>query len=109
MDETTRSILLNKEVIAVDQDRLGVQGHRVCEGRRRGSVGEAARWRRPRVLLFNRGDAPATIRATPISSADPRACVPECETCGRIRDLPRWSGSLEATIEPHGVAMFRIA
>jgi len=29
MDETTRSILMNKEVIAVDQDKLGVQGTRV--------------------------------------------------------------------------------
>ena len=28
MDETTRSILSNREVIAVDQDPLGVQGHR---------------------------------------------------------------------------------
>ena len=29
MDETTRSILMNKEVIAVDQDKLGVQGSRL--------------------------------------------------------------------------------
>lgn len=29
MDAVTKSILLNKEVIAVDQDRLGVQAHRV--------------------------------------------------------------------------------
>lgn len=29
MDETTKNILMNKEVIAVDQDRLGIQGHRV--------------------------------------------------------------------------------
>jgi len=29
MDETTKSILLNKEVIAVDQDRLGAQGYRL--------------------------------------------------------------------------------
>ena len=29
MDATTKSILLNKEVIAVDQDKLGVQGRRV--------------------------------------------------------------------------------
>ena len=29
MDATTRSILMNKEVIAVDQDSLGIQGHRV--------------------------------------------------------------------------------
>ncbi len=30
MDETTRSILLNKDVIAVDQDRLGIQGRRLA-------------------------------------------------------------------------------
>jgi len=29
MDDSTRSILMNKEVIAVDQDRLGAQGYRL--------------------------------------------------------------------------------
>ena len=29
MDDTTKSILINKEVIAVDQDRLGIQGRRL--------------------------------------------------------------------------------
>ena len=29
MDETTKSILINKEVIAVDQDKVGVQGSRI--------------------------------------------------------------------------------
>jgi alpha-galactosidase len=29
MDESTRSILMNKEVIAVDQDAMGVQGFRL--------------------------------------------------------------------------------
>jgi alpha-galactosidase len=29
MDETTKSILMNKEVIAVDQDKLGIQGRRI--------------------------------------------------------------------------------
>lgn len=29
MDQTTKSILMNTEVIAVDQDKLGIQGHRV--------------------------------------------------------------------------------
>lgn len=29
MDATTKSILINKEVIAVDQDKLGIQGHRL--------------------------------------------------------------------------------
>jgi alpha-galactosidase len=30
MDATTKSILMNKEVIAVDQDRLGIQGKRIA-------------------------------------------------------------------------------
>ena len=29
MDETTKSILMNREVIAVDQDKLGIQGSRI--------------------------------------------------------------------------------
>jgi alpha-galactosidase len=107
MDETTRSILLNKEVIAVDQDRLGAQGHRVAKD------GNSEVWVKPlarggrALLLFNRGDAPATIRATAEQLGYPptRAKVRDLWT---HRDLPRWSGAIEATIEPHGVAMYRI-
>src|SRR5689334_4381635 len=64
MDEVTRSILLNKDVIAVDQDKLGVQGHRAAKD------GDSEIWVKPlsggakALLLFNRGDTPATIRAT---------------------------------------------
>lgn len=29
MSESTKNILLNREVIAVNQDKLGIQGHRV--------------------------------------------------------------------------------
>jgi alpha-galactosidase len=106
MDEATRSILLNKEVIAVDQDPLGQQGQRVWK------QGESEVWVKPltggpkAVLLFNRSEAPATIRATAeLVGAPARA---------RVRDLwahknvGRWTGSIQATVEPHGVAMFRI-
>jgi alpha-galactosidase len=41
MDEDTRSILLNREVIAVNQDALGAQGRRV------GKQGEVSIWLRP--------------------------------------------------------------
>src|SRR3954451_20249953 len=64
MDETTRSILLNKEVIAVDQDPLGVQARRVWK------EGDNEVWVKPlangarALLMFNRGAAPATIRVT---------------------------------------------
>jgi alpha-galactosidase len=106
MDETTHSILLNREVIAIDQDPLGRQGARVWK------AGNAEVWVKPlsggakALLLFNRGGAPALIRAT----AD------QVTVAGRapVRDLwahkdaGRWSGSIQAIVEPHGVAMFRI-
>jgi alpha-galactosidase len=106
MDATTRSILLNKEVIAVDQDALGQQGHRVSK------EGTSEVWVKPlsggakALLLFNRGDAPARIRATSDQvGISGRARVRDLWA---HRDLPHRSGSIQATIEPHGVAMFRI-
>ncbi len=62
MSEQTRRILTNREVIAVDQDRLGVQGRRVVRH------GDSEIWVRPlecgsqAVVLLNRGAAATTIR-----------------------------------------------
>jgi alpha-galactosidase len=107
MDEATRSILLNKEVIAIDQDPLGVQGHRVLKD------GTSEVWTKPlsggamAVLLFNRGDAAATISATAAQLSLPPAPT-------RVRDLwahkdrGRMKGTIAAKVEPHGVAMFRV-
>jgi alpha-galactosidase len=109
MDEATRSILLNKEVIAVDQDPLGVQGHRVAKD------GEKEVWMKPlshdarAVLLFNRGETRMMIRATAAQlgwSGGERARVRDLWA---HKDVGRWSGAIEWLVEPHGVAMFRIA
>jgi alpha-galactosidase len=106
MDATTRSILLNRDVIAVDQDPLGVQGHRVWK------QGDSEVWVKPlaggavAVLLFNRGGAPAVIRATGDQvQASARAHVRDLWA---HKDVGRWTGAISATVEPHGVAMFRI-
>lgn len=108
MDKVTRSILLNKEVIAIDQDALGVQGRRVARD------GDAEVWVKPlsggakALLLFNRGEQPLVIRATA-----EQVGLPPAQRV-RVRDLwahragPRWTGALTATVEPHGVAMFRL-
>jgi len=104
MDAATRSILLNKEVIAVDQDALGVQGRRVSQ------AGGQEVWVKPlsggakAVLLFNRGDQPATILASADEVGRKKAKVRDLWA---HRDL-RWSGSLKANVEPHGVAMFTV-
>ncbi len=108
MDEATRSILLNKDVIAVDQDPVGVQGHRVWK------QGDSEVWVKPlsggakALLLFNRGDAPAAIRATSDQLGWPAGVRAKVRDLWVHKDAGRWSGSIEATVEPHGVAMYRI-
>jgi alpha-galactosidase len=108
MDESTRSILLNKDVIAIDQDALGVQGHRVWK------QGDREVWVKPlaggarAVLLFNRGAQPAPIQATAEHLGYPARFQAKVRDLWSHKALSRWSGTIEATVEPHGVAMYRI-
>jgi alpha-galactosidase len=109
MDETTRSILLNSEVIAVDQDPLGQQGHRVWK------QGDSEVWVKRlsggaiAVLLFNRADAPVAIRATAEQIGWPAGARAKVRDLWAHKDSKKRSGSIEATVAPHGVAMFRLA
>jgi alpha-galactosidase len=108
MDDATRSILTNRDVIAVDQDPLGVQGHRVSKD------GTSEVWMKPlsggaiALLLFNSGDAPARIRATAAQLGWPPHLRARVRDLWAHKNMRRWSGSIEATVEPHGIAMFRI-
>jgi alpha-galactosidase len=108
MDEATRAILLNKEVIAVDQDRLGVQGRRVWK------EGDSEVWVKPlsdgaqALLLFNRGDAPATIRATAAQLGWPTAVRAKVRDLWAHKDDARWTGAAQASVEPHGVVMLKV-
>jgi alpha-galactosidase len=108
VDEGTRSILLNKEVIAVDQDALGQQGHRAWKD------GDREVWVKPlagggrALLLFNRGQQPVRIRATAEQLGYPPALRARVRDLWAHKDLARWSGSIEGAVEPHGVVMYRI-
>lgn len=61
MTQDTLSILLNKDVIAIDQDGLGQQGHRVW------AEGPLEIWERPlengkkAIAFFNRGETPMSF------------------------------------------------
>jgi alpha-galactosidase len=61
MTDDTKAILMNKDAIAVDQDRLGKQGYRVS------AQGATEIWEKPlsdgskAVGLFNRGDSASAI------------------------------------------------
>ena len=72
MDDTTKSILMNKDVIAVDQDSLGIQGDRVS------ATGPYEIWMKPlrggakAVALFNRSEAvyPITLKLKDVGLSD---------------------------------------
>jgi len=107
MDDATRDILTNKEVIAVDQDSLGQQGRLISK------TGVAQVWARQldggdlAVALFNRGDAMAQMSVE----------WPVLGLAGKhkIRDL--WHHTNMGTfrdqytteVAAHGVVMLRIA
>ncbi|HEU4425387.1 MAG TPA: NPCBM/NEW2 domain-containing protein [Pilimelia sp.] len=103
----TMEILLNREVIAVDQDRLGVQGTVLrAEGGRHILVKPLANGDRA-VVLFNETDVPQRITTT--------ATEIGLRPAGgyTVRDL--WAhtgrhtaGTIAATVPPHGAAMFRV-
>ena len=84
------------------------------QGRRVATDGNSEVWVKPlagggrALLLFNRGDAPATISATAEQLGYPPDVRARVRDLWAHKDLPRWSGSVEARVEPHGVAMYRI-
>ena len=108
MDETTRSILLNKEVIAVDQDRLGIQGRRVSK------TGDREVWVKPlsggarAVLLFNRGKDPVDFGFTWDQLEYPAKLRARVRDLGAHRDVGTRAGFFTATVEPHGVVMLKV-
>src|SRR6202035_171606 len=81
MDARVRDILLNREVIAIDQDKLGIQGHRVRRD------GDLEVWSKPladggrALMLFNRGFHAAEIVAQWTELGYPPIL------CAEVRDL----------------------
>jgi alpha-galactosidase len=107
MTPATRAILLNKEVIAVDQDRLGRAGARV------GPAGSTEVWLRPlegnayAIGLFNRSatEAEVTVRWVDLKLRGPL----------KVRDLwahadrGTFADGFSARVAPHGVVMIRLS
>lgn len=108
MDAATRDILLNKEVIAVDQDPLGRQGRRVRD------EGDLEVWARPladggrAVLLFNRSEKAAEIAIDWAELDYPRTLKAEVRDLWAHKSLGRIKRRYAAIVEPHGVVMLRV-
>ena len=105
MSDAIKEILLNREVIAIDQDKAGHQGFRVRQD------GELEVWKKPlaegvAVALFNRGKDPAkmTVKWSEMGGTNPSP---------KVRDL--WAHKdIEAPVEytaeiaSHGVVMLKV-
>ena len=108
MDKQTADVLMNRDVIAIDQDALGQQGHKVRDD------GDLEVWSKQlsdgsrAVALLNRSGA-----ATQVSVKWTEIGYP-AELKANVRDL--WThkdesgkqGSFSATVPSHGVAFVKI-
>lgn len=109
MSAATRAILLNHEVIAVDQDPLGVQALIVHADSANRQV-----WSRPlaqtgawAAALFNPTDAPAVITARWSDIGLPPGAATVRDLWAHA-DLGVFTDSFTATVEPHGVVMLKV-
>ena len=107
MDEATKDILTNQEVIEVNQDPLGVQGKKIRDD------GDQEVWVKPlqngdrAVVLFNRGSSAKTIQVNANDIGMPNA------PSYVLRDLWKHTetvtaGEIVAHVPSHGVAMYRV-
>lgn len=107
MDDTIKSILMNKDVIAVDQDALGKQGDRVH------ASGPFEVWAKPlsggakAVALFNRSEAvyPITVHLADVGFSGSA----KARDLWAHKDLGTLTGSYTAAVPRHGVVMLRLS
>ncbi len=107
MSAETKELLLNSEVLAVDQDAKGVQGHRVWE------EGPLEIWVKPladgshAVGLFNRGES-ATKMTLDFKSIGAPASAKLRDLLDH-KDLGTAQNSYSAEVPTHGVVLVKIS
>lgn len=109
MDDDTRKILTNREIIAVDQDRMGLAGRRVRND------GKLEVWARPladgsrAVVLFNRSEKPAEITAFWPEVGYPASMRLEVRDLWEHTSLGSKTEKFTANVPAHGVVMVRLS
>lgn len=108
MSADTKSILLNPAVIAVDQDPLGQQGHRVRK------EGDLEVWSKQladggrAVVLFNRGSSAATMSAAWTDIGYPTGISATVRDLWANKEVSGQKGSYSTPVPGHGVVMVTI-
>ena len=106
MSPEVLGVLINPEVIAIDQDPLGVQGHRLWE------EGPIDVWVKPladgskAVGIFNKGDPqdPVTIQFREIGVGKSA----RIRDLWEHKDLGHFEGSFTANVPAHGVVLLHV-
>jgi alpha-galactosidase len=102
------AILLNREVVAVDQDAAGLQGRRVKR------AGDEDVWAKQladgsrAVVLLNRGSAPREVSVRWSDVGYPDELPAAVRDLWEKRDLGQRTGSFAATVPSHGVVMIKV-
>ncbi len=108
MTPETKAILMNKEVIAVDQDPLG------REGRRAAKDGDYEVWVKElaggnhAVILLNRSTTPHEITVRWADLGYPEHIRASARDLWQHKDLGTFSGSYSATVPGHSVVMITV-
>ncbi len=108
MDADTRSILTDKEILAVDQDPLGRQGRRVAK------EGDREVWARElhggyrAVALLNRAATPQSITVKWEDLGYPAHLQAQVRDLWQHKDLGSMTGSYTATVAPHAAVILTV-
>jgi alpha-galactosidase len=108
MTDDTKSILMNKEVIAVDQDALGRAGRRVRRD------GDLEVWSRElsggyrAVVLLNRGTSAKDVTVHWAELGYPDSLNAEVRDLWQAQDVGRAKGSFTSQVPSHGVVMLTV-
>ena len=105
MGDSIKEILLNREVIAIDQDKAGHQGFRIRQD------GEQEVWKKPlaegvAVALFNRGKDPAKMTVK-WSEAGVTKANPKVRDLWAHKDIEA-PGEYTVEVPSHGVVMLKV-
>lgn len=108
MTNEVKEILTNREVIAVDQDSLGMQGRRVKrDGDREVWAKQLADGGRA-VVLFNRGPKSQEISVSWTEIGYPQQVAAQVRDLWAHKDLGKLTGKFSAEVPSHGVVMVTV-
>jgi alpha-galactosidase len=108
MTNEVKEILTNREVIAVDQDSLGMQGRRVKR------YGDREVWAKQladggrAVVLFNRGPKSQEISVSWTEIGYPQHVAAQVRDLWAHKDLGKLIGKVSAEVPSHGVVMVTV-